>query len=876
MTDLNKLQNEIKRIGTGYDGLDFIYEFLSAYEIPKATIARLEMGRKKGQDTPFCVTKTLYCQFTSKTNLYSELDLLKKDGLDKIRTRFIFLTNSDYVLAYDKDTDEALSSSKEELFQHFDFFFPLIGREKVGLTLNETVDLKAAEKFAQLYNQLLVDNKNTEDSDLLVNNLLLRLLFCFFADSVEIIPKGTIHKLVLSYSSESGEDLGILIESIFLAMSAINPNGIPYYLTQLPVIDIALFKKHVNLPQFNKQTRQLILDISKLDWSAVNPDILGSLIQSIVFPESCNGLSNNFTSIPNINKVIGPLFLNGLYEAYEKAKGNHKDLLNLLNRISKIRIFDPACGTGNFLIVTYKELKLLESRIIESINSLAEGKEEIPHCLNLSQFYGIEMNELACEVAKLGLFFTECQLSRVDNGKSIDAKQLLHHLNLENIVHANATRISWDRICPKDGNETYIIGNPSYKGARKQSAEQKSDVCFVFSKYDKIKDLDYAACWFYLASGFIENSRNAFAFVTTNSLTQGEQVDLLWPKLFGKNVHISFAHSAFKWKNSGRNNTGVTVVIIGMRSNLYPSKKIIFTQTTSSEVPSINPYLTSVGDVIICRRKKPISNLPKMPKGNMPYDGGHLLLTPSEKTELVNAYPASERFLKRVMGSEEFINGIERWCIWISDEDLGEALSIPPIKERVSLVEKARRDSPDHAANKLAERPHQFRETNVTTTQSLIIPSVSSERREYIPIGFVKNDTIITNLAFAVYDCEPWIFGVIASRMHNVWARAVCGGLETRIRYSSALGYNTFPFPSISEEQKKSITKLVYDIIAEREKEPEKTMAQKYDPDTMNDGLRSAHRILDIAIERCYQEDPFVSDQERLEFLFNSYKELSA
>jgi len=818
----------------------------------------------------------LYCQFTLKTNLYSEFNRLKTDGLNKIKARFIFLANSDYILAYDSFTEETLSSSRKELFQHFDFFFPLIGIKKVRPTFNETVDMKAAEKFAQLYNQLLVDNKNEEDSNFVIDSFLVRLLFCFFADSVGIIPRGTVHKLLLSFSSESGEDLGILIENMFRAMSEKDRNGIPHYLTQLPVIDIALFSKHVELPQFNKRTRQLILDISKLDWSAVNPDILGSLIQSIVFPESCSGLSNNFTSVPNINKLIGPLFLDELYETYEKAKGNHKDLLNLLGRISKIRIFDPACGTGNFLIVTYKELKILESRIIESITNLTDGKGEIPHCLSLSQFYGIEMNGLACEVAKLGLFFTECQLSRVDTEKPISTKRLLHYLNLKNIIHGNATRISWNKICPKDGNETYIIGNPPYKGARKQSAEQKSDVDFVFRKHDKIKDLDYAACWFYLASDYIENAKNAFAFVTTNSLTQGQQVELLWPKLFEKNVHISFAHTAFKWKNSGKNNTGVTVVIIGIRSNIHPSKKLIFTQTTSSEVPLINPYLTSVSDVIVRGRRKPISNLPNMPKGNMPYDGGHLLLTPSEKTDLVNAYPASERFLKRVMGSKEFIKGIERWCIWINDKDLDEALSIPPIKERVSRVEKVRRDSTDSAANKLAERPHQFRETNVTTSRSLIIPSVSSERREYIPIGFVYNNTIITNLAFAVYDCEPWVFGVIASRMHTVWIRAVCGGLETRIRYSSVLGYNTFPFPDISAEQKKSITKFVRDILAEREKETEKTMAQMYDPDTMSDGLRIAHRILDEAIERCYREDPFLSDQERLEFLFNFYKELSS
>lgn len=872
MKNLEELQYDIKKIGTIKDNHDFIFQFLFAYGIPQATIARLTKDITDVEYPPLYISNKLYYQYTTKTNLYSLFNLLKRNNLNKVKSRLILLANYDYILAYDSSTEEILSSSKKELYKYFDFFFPLIGKEKKGQISGESVDIKVAEKFAQLYNELLMVNRNAHEPENSISKLMSRLLFCFFADSVGLIVRGTIYKLIYTYAEESGDNLGLLFENMFRAISGKDRKGLSHLLEELPIINITLFSTEYELPRFNKRTRELILDISELDWSGVNPDILGSLIQSIVFSESNKTLSFNFTSVPNINKLIGPLFMDELYEKYEVVRDNLKESLNLLNRITKIRIFDPACGTGNFLIVIYKELKLLEFKIIESIGNLAGNTAVIPPTLNISQFYGIEMNEFACEVTRLGLFFTECQLSLHGEKGLESAKYPLHLLNQNNIFHGNATRTRWNDICPIEGNEIYIVGNPPYKGARKQTAHQRADVEFVFNKHNKTKDLDYAACWFYLATKFIENSKNAFAFVVTNSLAQGQQVGLLWPKIFEKNVHISFAHTAFRWKNSGRNNTTVTVVIIGVRPNACLLKKFIYSQTIAYEVPWINPYLTT-GYVIVFERNKPMSNLPQMPKGNMPYDGGHLLLTPYEKTELVSKYPTSEKFIKRVMGSEEFINNIERWCIWIDDNDVNEALLIPPIKERVARVKKMRLDSKDAAANKLAERPHQFRETNITRSHSLIIPSVSSERRIYIPIGFVDQNTVITNLAFAVYDCEPWVFGVVSSQMHNLWIRTVCGGLETRIRYSSRLGYNTFPFPVITKNRKEVITGCVYDVLAEREKESEKTRAQMYDPNTMSKGLLIAHRILDAAIDNCYREEPFHSDQERLEFLFNLYNE---
>ncbi|MDR7239659.1 DNA methyltransferase [Neobacillus drentensis] len=861
MMNLEKLQSDVKEIGAD-NGPDFIYRFLLSYGMPKATIARLRLNITGEEQSPVHVPNKIYYQFTSKSNLLSLFNLLKRDNLNKIKARFICIANKDNILAYDMNTEETLLSSKKELYKSFDFFFPLIGREKKVITSHVTVNIKAAERFAELYNELVIANKGTNDVDKIVSNLMSRLLFCFFADSVGLISRGAINKIVYNFSEESGTNLSYLLESMFKAFFIKDRNGVPDYLMELPFLDIHMFNTPIELPRFNKRTRKLILEISELDWSDVNPDILGSLIQSIVSTDK-NNINYNFTSVPNIYKLIGPLFLDELYEAYESSKNEYQECLNLLNRISKIKIFDPACFTGNFLIVIYKELKELESKIVESMRNLPNSKEVITSSLNISQFYGIEKNEFACIVTRLGLFFTECQISILQNGRLTFVDHLLEDLNRNNIIHGNATRISWNDICPNSDNEIYVVGNPPYKGARKQSKEQKDDVEFVFRNHNNIKDMDYAACWFYLASKFVGNSKNAFAFVTTNSLTQGQLVGLLWPKIFDENVHISFAHTEFKWKNSGKNNTAVTVVIIGIRSDVSPKRKFIFTQTTAYEVPWINPYLTAP-KVIVKKQRKPISNLPPMPKGNMPYDKGHLLLEPHEVQELVNQYPTSKKFLKRVMGSDEFINDLERWCIWIDDKDLNEALLIPPIKDRINHVKKFR-------LNKLAKPPHQFRETNITKTYSLIIPSVSSERRTYIPIGFVNENTIITNLAFSIYDCDPWVFGVISSKMHNLWVRTVCGRLESRIRYSSQLGYNTFPFPDISNSQKESIKRCVYDIITERENQSEKSIAQMYDPDNMSEGLLYTHMILDANIERCYREEPFHSDQERLEFLFDLY-----
>lgn len=445
------------------------------------------------------------------------------------------------------------------------------------------------------------------------------------------------------------------------------------------------------------------------------------------------------------------------------------------------------------------------------------------------------------------------------------------------IICGNATRLNWEEVCPKDEDvEIYILGNPPYLGARVQNEQQKQDMDFVFDKkLSKYRDLDYISCWFFKASEFIQNSKSKFAFVSTNSICQGDSVGLLWPYLFNLGVEIFFAYTSFKWQNNAKYNAGVTVAIIGLKAINLKYRKFLFIDNARKEVDNISPYLASGANIVVCRTNKPISrNFPKMHFGNMPNDGGGLILSTAEKEILLRQNPEAEIFVKEFLGSQEFIRGQKRWCLWIEDEDLDKALSMPFIVKRMEITKNHRINSKDKGTNKLAIRSRQFRDRNTAKNSQIIIPSVSSDRREYIPMGFLGKDTIISNLGMAIYDTDPWIFAVLTSKMHLTWVAAIGGRLGNGYRYSAEICYNTFPFPEISEKQKQIITSHVYNILEEREKHPEKTMAELYDPNKMPAGLKKAHQDLDVAIELCYRSKPFSPDEERLEHLFKLYEEM--
>ncbi|MBC7749287.1 MAG: class I SAM-dependent DNA methyltransferase, partial [Methylotenera sp.] len=638
------------------------------------------------------------------------------------------------------------------------------------------------------------------------------------------------------------------------------------------------FNDTIKSPKFSSKARKIILECGNLNWGEINPDIFGSMIQAVVNPEYRSGLGMHYTSVPNIMKVIEPLFLNELNEEFEKSKDSPAKLKKLLYRISKLKIFDPACGSGNFLIISYKELRRLEIRILQQIHELESQVSIVFTQIKLSQFYGIELDDFAHEMAILSLWLAEHQMNKVfidelhDFGK---AKPILPLKEAGHITQGNATRLDWEKACPKGKNdEIYILGNPPYLGRSLRNKNQQDDMDIVFKDIKNYKDLDYIACWFYKGAKFISDCNSALAFVSTNSICQGTQVNLLWPYIL-KNIHLFFCHIAFKWNNNAKGNAGVSVVIVGLRQNSQKGVNKIFSQNEIKIVDSINPYLTQGANIFIENMTNSISNLSKISLGNAPKDDGALIVSISEYNDYAENNKTLLFFLRKFIGADEFINGTYRYCFWIEDNQKDLASSNPIIKKRLDICERMRISSKKIPTQKLALTPYKFGEIRHKNSASIIIPSVSSEKRDYIPIGFLDETWIISNSAFVIYDAEPFIFAIVTSYMHMVWVRAVAGRLESRLRYSSQLCYNTFPFPEITNKQKEIINLHVFAILEEREKYPEKTLAQLYDPAKMPKGLKEAHHELDLAIERCYRLKPFESDVERLEYLFNEYEKMT-
>ena len=643
--------------------------------------------------------------------------------------------------------------------------------------------------------------------------------------------------------------------------------GLPDYLKEFPYVNGGLFAEEFPIPNFSKRSRESLIDLgSDLNWAEINPDIFGSMIQAVVHPDQRAGLGMHYTSVTNIMKVIEPLFLSELKEEFEKAKSSKPKLKKLHERINNIKIFVPACGSGNFLIIAYKELRFLEIQILKELGGFTISS--IP----LSNFYGIEIDDFAHEVAKLSLWLAEHQMDVQFNKEFGNVKASLPLKDSGKIICANSARIDWSKfISPDKSNEIYILGNPPYAGARKQSVVQKEDLEIVFSDYDDFRNLDYISLFFYKGALFCRNHNAKLAFVSTNSICQGEQVELLWPKLFNAEMEVSFAQNSFKWSNNARDKAAVICIIVGLSKLSQTKNKKIFFDNYFKNVQNINGYLIEGDNSIIEKRRIPISGLPEMPKGNMPYDGGNLILSTSEKNKLLKDYPISKKFIKRLYGSKEFIQGEDRWCLWIKNENLEEAMLIPEIASRINNVKKLRMESTDDGAKKLASRPHQFRETNETLKSSLIIPSVSSENRDYIPIGFVDKNTIVTNLAFVIYEADTYLFGILSSRMHMAWVRVVAGRLKSDYRYSSHLCYNTFPFPKIHEDAKNNLEKLSLKIIHIREKHSGLNLSDLYSPNKMPEELLNAHLELDDYVDSLFSSKGFKSDYERVECLFDRY-----
>jgi type I restriction-modification system DNA methylase subunit len=877
---------------------------LLAYGLPKASITRLQSGNlnmSKVKDEISWKKKVLFKPVFDE-DLHSAITNYKEEA--KQQQRFIIVTDYTTLLAIDTKTADTLDIELTALPKHFDFFLPWAGMEKATHQNENPADVKAAEKMAKLFDEIKKDNPNNSPEFIHgLNVFLSRLLFCFFAEDTNIFKLGLFTTSITSHTQVDGTDLSTYLDTLF---EVLNTNertrkDLPAYLNEFPYVNGGLFQHKHTTPSFTRRSRQAVIDAGALNWSAINPDIFGSMIQAVITPEHRGGLGMHYTSVPNIMKVIEPLFLNELNEEFQTAKYEPKKLNKLLERLGRIKIFDPACGSGNFLIIAYKELRFLEIRILKQLQELqkaATGFEDyqvildlIPKTqltlaaqyqptlfsrIELAQFFGIELDDFAHEIAILSLWLAQHQMNQKFKEVFGTSNPTLPLQAGGNIAHGNATRLDWEVICPKKENdEIYILGNPPYLGGKGQSKIQKEDMNLVFSGHKNYKELDYIACWFLLGANYIFLNQNChFAFVTTSSINQGAQVGQLWPMIFSKKLEIRFAHLPFNWSNNAKSNAGVSVSIIGI-SAISTKDKFLFKKNLSYKVNNINCYLSSGSNTIITQSLKSISNLPIMLTGNSPYENNNLRFDTKTKNDILEEYPLSEIFIKRVIGADELLNDLEKWCLWITDENIELAMSIPFIKERIDKTKEFRLNGGD-VARGLANKSHKFRYTHVSKNNQIIIPIVSSERRQYIPIGLTNNDSIVLSSAAAIYDPELFVFSILSSTVHNLWLRISAGRLDSRIRYLSALCYNTFPFPKISESQKEELTQSVFRILEERENHSEKTLAQLYDPDKMPEGLREAHRLNDLAVERCYRSKPFESDEERLEYLFKLYEKMIA
>lgn len=872
--NIAQIEDKLQQLVKSYKRESFIYDLLLAYGQPKASITRLQKGglnlsKKEGE---ISWKKKLFFKAVHKEDLHELIDDIKSDDKAiKHDPRFIVVTDFETLLAIDRKTLDTLDIPILEITKYFDFFLPWAGMEKAQHQYENPADVKAAERMAKLYDEIKKDNSTkTHEEAHNLNVFLSRLLFCFFAEDTGIFDKGQFTNGIISHTQQDGSDLHAYLDKLFevMNMEPSKRNHLSAYLEAFPYVNGGLYKNKHHAPVFTRRSRQAIIDSGELDWSAINPDIFGSMFQAVISPKQRGGWGMHYTSVPNIMKVILPLFMNELYEDFEAARGNNKKLNTLLHRIQTIKIFDPACGSGNFLIISYKELRRLEMKIFKAMNSLAFSN------ISLSNFYGIELDDFAHEAAILSLWLAEHQMNQEFFKEFGRTKPALPLKETGNIVHGNATRIGWEKVCPKnEGDEIYILGNPPYLGFNMQSPEQKEDIANVYPIPDNMKFLDYISCWFLKAAKYID-AKSQFAFVSTNSICQGTQVPMVWPEVFKYGLEISFAYPEFVWSNNAKYNAGVICSIIGVRK-VSPNKKYIYNKATRQEVKNINAYLINGSNIIVEKRQTPLSKLSNIATGNIPYDGGNLILSEEEKNELVINYPESDRFIKKLSGSYEYINNQTRFCLWIEDNDAALAAEISPIKQRIEKVKQSRLKGGKIAKN-YAHVPHKFYMTNRAKKNQILIPRVSSIRREYIPSGFLDSNTIISDSAQAIYDPETYVFAVINSRMHMVWVRAVAGRLKSDYRYSAVICFNTFPFPDINTQQKQELERHVYQIIEEREHHSEKTLAQLYDPDKMPHALREAHHQLDLAVERCYRSKPFESDEERLEYLFKLYEQMIA
>ncbi|MDZ7929313.1 DNA methyltransferase [Rhodococcus sp. NPDC076796] len=864
---------------------EFIFDFLLAYGKPQSSVTRLRKGDLNvaaDKASEVVQKKVVYFKETTSDPLAVLEELKTSPDVVRFSTRFVIVTDYVDLFATDTKTSKTIGFPIREIDQHFTFFLPWAGMEKSQYVAEAHADVKAAERMGKLFDELLHANPGLLEQPHgrhALNLFFTRLLFCFFAEDTGIFAENHFTNAVASHTLSDGSDTAEFLTDLFTALDTASTADKPNHLAAFPYVNGRLFTMspdHV-VPKFTKAAREELINAGKLIWREINPDIFGSMFQAIVTPGKRSDLGQHYTSVPNILKTIEPLFLDALKDELDAGHDSVRKLEALLDRISTIKVFDPACGSGNFLVIAYKELRKLEHALLERLAEL-DPKHQVLFAesrISIESFYGIEIDDFAVEVAILSLWIAKHQMNAEFKDKFGVSIPLIPLKEIGQIKQGNATREDWNKVCPNDDSEIYLISNPPYAGVKEQTAQQKSDFIHVFGERTFSKKLDYVSLWFVKAADYIEGVSARAAFVSTKSITQGEQVGLIFPMIFAMGIEIGYAYTPFKWENNAKRNAGVTVIVVALR-NVESSKKFLHQSDLQVEVSNINGYLAEGGNVFVTPRSEPLSELPSMTFGSKGTDWGNLMLEADERDRILASNPEAGRFIRKIMGTDEFVNDQEKYCIWVADAECVEAAGIPELKTRFDRNRAKRAESVKVATKVLAGVPYRFGEVRYKATESILIPKVSSVRRDYIPVGYLDADTIINASAFGVYDAEPWVLALLTSRTHVAWTGAVGGRMREDYQYSNTIVYNNFPVPPLSEASKEELTVAALRVLDIREYHCERTLTELYDPNKMPYDLREAHADVDALVDSVYSKKPYETDEQRLSDLFVMYERMTA
>lgn len=894
----NEIKNRAVAFSKEWDGessedaeaKSFWDNFFNVFGISRRRVASFEKPVKKGDRKQGFIDLlwkgVILVEHKSRGRDLDKAFIQAKDyfpGLkDEELPKYILVSDFDRLRLHDLEADTSVEFHLNEFVQHVHLFDFIAGYEKRVYRDEDPVNIDAAEKMGKLHDQLKAVGYTGHS----LERYLVRLLFCLFADDTNIFEKGIFWQYIDLHTKVDGSDLAGHLVSIFHVLNTPKDQrltNLDENLAQFPYVNGRLFEEALPPASFDSSMRNILLEACALDWGKISPAIFGSMFQAAMNPTQRRNLGAHYTSEKNIQKVIKPLFLDDLYSDFERAKGNKSRLNELHAKVARLRFLDPACGCGNFLIISYRELRQLEILILRELNKTGTGFLDVSSIIrvDVDQFYGIEYDEFPAMIAEVAMWLIDHQMNMKVSDEFGQYFVRLPLRKAAKITHGNALKITWTDLIPND-QLSYILGNPPFVGSKRMNENQRQELLDVFNESsDGAGVMDYVTAWYIKAAQYIQNTRIKVAFVSTNSVAQGEQVGILWSEMFNRyNIKIFFAHRTFKWSNEAKGNAAVYCVIIGF-SNYEISDKTLYVYENIKGEPhgikakNINPYLVDGSDVLILKRSKPIHSMPAMSFGNMPLDGGFLLLDDNEKNNFISIEPRAINYLKPFIGAREFLNNKQKWCLWLVDVPPHELRSMPYVLERIEGVKKFRLASTAPSTQKFAISPGLFRDRN-NPESFIVTPRVSSENRKYIPMGFFGKESIAGDTCMIIPNGSIYLFGHLTSEMHMAWVKYVCGRLKSDFRYSKDVVYNNYPFPdNVNENARKRVEEAAQRVLDIRSSYPSSSLADMYDSLSMPLDLAKAHKELDKSVDLCYRPQPFTNELNRIEFLFNLYEQIS-